>query len=76
MAPPDRKPATLAEARTACEAARRVLRDRPEVTGIGVARLEDGYGVKVNLVAPCEGMPGEVEGVPVVTEVVGPVRKR
>ena len=73
---PGRKPATLAEARSACAAARRALDGKREVSGVGVARLGDGYGVKVNLTTPCDGVPDEVEGVPVVAEVVGPVRKR
>jgi hypothetical protein len=49
------------------------------VTGVGITRVGEGYGVKVNLgAAPEEGteLPEAVDGVPVRVEVVGEVRKR
>jgi hypothetical protein len=68
--------ATLEEARAAKKRVREALADRPEVTGIGVTRHGDGYAVKVDLVRPCPAVPPEMGGVPVHSEVVGPVRKR
>jgi hypothetical protein len=68
--------ATLAQARAAREAAKARLAGRREVTGIGVARLGDGYAVKVNLREAAAGVPAEILGVPVRVEVVGQVRKR
>jgi hypothetical protein len=71
--------ATLEAARAAKPAARRTFAALAEVVGVGITRVGDGYGVKVNLrAAPAEGveLPGEVEGVPVRVEVVGAIRKR
>jgi len=67
--------ATLDEARAAKEKLRTVLADRPEVAGIGVTRVGDGYAVKVDLSSPCD-VPPEMQGVPVRTEIVGRLRKR
>lgn len=69
-------PATLEEA----EAARDILKARllsvPELRGIGIALLDDGYGVKVNLSCRPEGLtvPDDVGGVPVIVEIVGTIR--
>ncbi|PYQ54054.1 MAG: hypothetical protein DMF78_07590 [Acidobacteria bacterium] len=68
--------ASLARARAAREAAKTALAGRPEVTGIGVARLDDGYAVKVNLREAADAIPAEILGVPVRVEVVGAIRKR
>jgi hypothetical protein len=48
----------------------------PGVVGIGLARRSTGYVVKVNLADPAAAarVPGDVDGVRVVTEVVGAVR--
>ena len=66
--------------RAAARAAKSTLAERlsgdPGVVGIGVARRASGYVLKVNLadatVAP--RVPGDVDGVRVVTEVIGVVR--
>jgi len=68
--------ATLEEARAAKKRVREALADRPEVTGIGIARHGDGYAVKVDLAKPCAAVPPEMGGVPVHAEIVGRVRKR
>lgn len=56
-----------------------MLSGRAEVTGIGITRVNDGFGVKVNLTRAPEfdlGIPSVVEGVPVIVEVVGQIRKQ
>jgi hypothetical protein len=46
----------------------------PEVSGVGIAPLEAGWALKVNLRRPAEhDLPQEVDGVPVITEVTGRV---
>ncbi len=49
------------------------------VVGVGITRIDGGYGIKVNLrERPAAGvdLPQTVNGVPVRVEVVGPIRKR
>jgi hypothetical protein len=66
--------------RAAARAAKSTLADRlsgdPGVVGIGLARLENDYVLKVNLTdaAAAPRVPGDVDGVRVVTEVTGAVR--
>ncbi len=66
--------------RTAARAARSTLATRlaavPGVVGIGLARREQDYVVKVDLADAAAGanVPRHVDGVRVVTEVVGVVR--
>ena len=66
--------------RSAASAAKSVLSTRlaaePGVVGVGLARRADDYVVKVDLAdaAAAERVPGIVDGVPVVTEVIGAVR--
>ena len=66
--------------RTAARAARSTLATRlaaePGVVGIGLARRERDYVVKVDLTDAAAGVnvPHDVDGVRVVTEVVGVVR--
>jgi hypothetical protein len=66
--------------RTAARAARSTLATRlaaePGVVGIGLARRERDYVVKVDLADAAAGVnvPHDVDGVRVVTEVVGVVR--
>jgi hypothetical protein len=66
--------------RASASAAKSALRARlaadPDVVGVGVARRESGYVVKVNLsdAHAASRVPGVVDGVRVVTEVVGVVR--
>ncbi|MCV2490474.1 hypothetical protein OF117_14005 [Geodermatophilus sp. YIM 151500] len=68
--------------RAAARAARSALSERlaaaPGVVGIGLARRSSGYVVKVDLAdADAAGaVPPDVDGVRVVTEVVGVVRPR
>lgn len=70
--------ATLEEARAAKARAHEVFDRLASVAGVGITRLADGYGVKVNLhAAPDAGveLPGDVDGVPVHVEVVGIIQK-
>lgn len=71
--------ATLEKARAAKTHAAEVFQPLAEVVGVGITRVELGYGLKINLAhPPAEDvpLPGEVDGVPVRVEVVGPIRKR
>jgi hypothetical protein len=50
-----------------------------EVNGVGITRVGDGFGLKVNLTAqPRKAiqLPQVVDGVPVRVEVVGQIRAR
>ncbi len=69
----------LDEARAAKERAKSLFAGRASVVGIGLTRVGDGYGVKVNLEAPPApdaGLPETIDGVPVRIEVVGTIRPR
>ena len=50
-----------------------------KVVGVGITRIGEGYGVKLNLEAPPApdaNLPENVDGVPIRIEVVGTTRKR
>jgi hypothetical protein len=67
------------QARQAKEAAKTELADLPCVAGIGICKVGDDYAVKVNLTATLPAditPPDRIEGVPIVFEVVGEIRKR
>jgi len=72
------KAATLTEARAAKEKLLRQVAERPEVNGVGIARGQSGYAIKVNLSEELSGkkLPTQVDGVPVRVEVVGQISKR
>ena len=68
---------SLEEARAAKRRAAQILRALPLV-GIGITRVGEGYGLKVNLsrsVSP-DQLPKDVDGVPIHSEVVGSIGKR
>ena len=49
--------------------------DHPEVNGIGITKVDGELALKVNLVSePKKGLPLQVDGVRVISEVVGVVR--
>jgi hypothetical protein len=69
---------TLDEARAAKAKAITALSKIRSVNGIGITRVGDGYGVKVNLAeppAPEVNLPEAIDGVPIRVEVVGTIRK-
>jgi hypothetical protein len=71
--------ASLDEARRAKAAVLSMLEHHDLVNGVGVARVDDGYVVKVNLSRPPDPdltFPSSVDDVPVTWEVVGEIRKR
>jgi hypothetical protein len=65
-----------AAARAAKSALAARLSTEPGVVGVGLARRDSGYVVKVDLADAdaADRVPGHVDGVPVVTEVIGAVR--
>jgi hypothetical protein len=52
--------------------------EHPEVNGVGIARADGGYVVKVNVRTSSAGgvIPPEIDGVTVRVQTVGRVRKR
>jgi hypothetical protein len=70
---------TLEEARKAKPRALAVFQPLTTVVGLGITRIGDGYGLKVNVAEePPAGttLPDAVDGVPVRVEVVGQPRWR
>jgi hypothetical protein len=73
------KGASIDEARAAKARALEIFGRLGDVVGVGLTRVDDGYGLKVNLRAPVARgatLPESVEGVPVRVEVVGRIRAR
>ncbi len=67
---------TLEQARAAKAKALEALHDSPARAGVGITSVGAGYGVKINLTETVERLPSEIEGVPVIVEVVGTISKR
>ena len=70
---------TLDQARAAKAKVLAAFGHDPSVVGVGITRIGEGYGVKLNLEAPPAPdahLPEDVDGVPVRVEVVGTIRKR
>lgn len=75
------KACSLDEARAAKARAAEAFRRLAEVkvTGVGITRIGNGYGVKINLSQDppdASVLPTEVAGVPVRVEVTGTIRKQ
>jgi hypothetical protein len=71
--------ASLDDARRAKAAVVNMLEHHDAVNGVGVARVDDGFVVKVNLSRspdPDLALPESVDDVPVTWEVVGEIGKR
>jgi hypothetical protein len=66
----------LAAARAAKAKATKLFSTNPNVTGIGIARMDGGFGVKLNFVtrpSKRDHIPEEIDGVPIRVEVVGQI---
>ena len=74
---PTPNPTTLDQARAAKTKAVSILAALP-VVGVGITRIGDGYGLKVNLSESVadDAVPTQVNGVPLKIEVVGAIRKQ
>lgn len=73
------KTCSLDEARAAKAQAAETFGRLAEVAGIGITRVGNGYGLKVNLSRlprTATALPTEIDGVPVRIDIVGPIRKR
>jgi len=70
--------ATLDEARAAKRKAAERLARVPQVNGIGVVRVQGGYGLKVNLAEEVAAgtIPETVDDVPLQVAVVGHIGRR
>ena len=67
----------LDAARAAKDKLRVLLPKTARVAGVGIAEREGRYVVKVNLESESDvALPEEVDGVPVVFQVVGQIRKQ
>jgi hypothetical protein len=70
---------TLDEARAVKPRVLDEIGGKASVVGVGITRIDGGYGVKVNLDAPPAAgvhLPLAIAGVPLRIEVVGKIRKR
>jgi hypothetical protein len=70
---------SLERARAAKQHALELFSQLGDVVGIGLTRIGEEYGLKVNLRSArtsLGALPSEVDGVRVTVEVVGPIRKR
>jgi hypothetical protein len=73
------KSSTIDEARAAKTRAAKIFGRAAGLTGVGITRIGSGYGLKVNLSeSPADdaSLPSDIDGVPVLVEVVGTVRKQ
>lgn len=72
--------AGISEARAAKREIADLVRGNPHVNGVGLARGDGGYAVKVNLAAEDSelrrSLPGSIGGARVLVEVVGPISAR
>jgi hypothetical protein len=69
--------ATLDQARVAKAKLLALVERVAGVQGVGITRVSEGYALKLNLAARVEPrLPAEVDGVPVIVEVVGRIAKR
>lgn len=68
-------PATLDRAREAKAKLSAMLEDVEELCGIGIAVVDGGYGVRVNLSGePPLPIPDDVDGVPVIVVMIDEIR--
>jgi hypothetical protein len=66
--------ATLEETRAAKAKLALLLEGLPELRALGIMRMDGGFGLKVNLeTATLFPIPADVDGVPVIVTIVGPI---
>lgn len=71
--------ADLDRARAVKDRARDLYAKHAPVVGVGITRVDGGFGVKINLGTPPppgSALPESIDGVPVRVEVVGTIRGR
>jgi hypothetical protein len=69
----------IEQVRAAKPKAAQIFSKLAHVNGVGITRVDEGYGLKVNLSALPEQsdlLPTEVDGIPVAVQVIGPIVKR
>lgn len=69
----------IVEAREAKEKAKSIFAQYGSVNGVGLTRQGDCYAIKVNFESEPRDraqMPQEIEGVPVIIQVIGAIRKQ
>jgi hypothetical protein len=71
-------PVSITQARRAKAQLQALLAGEKDVVGIGLTKQDGGYALKLNLrrAGATGRVPSSVDGVPVVSEVVGTIRKR
>ena len=68
---------TLQEAKLVRDKVVGLLHDATNVSGVGIERIANGYGVRVNLKNRDRGdLPPNIDGVPISTRVTGRVSVR
>lgn len=76
---PNAGDSTLEQVRAAKKVAQKTFAALANVVGIGITRIEGGYGLKVNVESALAGKiapPAEINGIHVRVEVVGVLKKR
>lgn len=66
--------ATLDAAVAARDKVASCLDDSDDISSVGIVRVSEGFGLRVNLRVRGASVPPEVDGVPVSTRVSGKVR--
>ena len=69
-------PVTIEDARRIKSQVKAAVGSHAPIVGVGITKVGADHAVKVNLSAPCEGLPERLDGVPLVYEVVGRITKR
>jgi hypothetical protein len=75
----DRKQKKLDAARAAKTKAKQVLSQYGQVNGVGITERDGQYAVKVNLekaTVTGEDWPESIDGVPLVVQLIGKIRKQ
>lgn len=70
---------TLAKARAAKRKVAKMVEGDPSVSGIGIAKIDGGYGVKLDVTERMllsAKLPAEIDGVPLRVETVGQITKK